>query len=81
MDYYKRKFAKVWGNDPLEVFNQFSADQLQALAQGLQQEGPKQSGSAINNAARPNMAQQTGAEGLERQQQRNAQKAQGPLNN
>jgi hypothetical protein len=84
IDYYKRKFAKVWGNDPLDVFNQFGVDQLAALTEGMggkgdepqKKEGFEESGSPIANAG-PSADQASGKEGVDRQQQRNKLKAEG----
>lgn len=90
LDFYKRKFASVWGNDPVEMFNGFGIDQLQALAlQGADAQsssplpgtqGGPQSGSAMANSS-PSAAQASGKEGVDRQLDRNQQKAQGALMN
>lgn len=85
MDFYKRKFAKVWGNDPMDVFSQFGAQQLAALADGLgangaQEDEGKKSGSPIANA-QVSADQLTGRESIDRMQQRNQQKADGALLN
>lgn len=84
MDFYKRKFAKVWGNDPLDVFSQFGIDQLEALSESMngspeEQEArmeAKETGSPLANAG-PSPEQASGREGIDRQQQRNQQKAEG----
>lgn len=80
MDFYKRKFAKVWGNDPMDVFSQFGAQQLAALAEGLgqpsEEDQKKESGSAIANS-QVSADQLSGREGIDRMQQRNQQKAEG----